>query len=145
MIANKYAYRIRWAKENDWSHVMEMVWKTFLKFEGNDYTQEGIKNFYDFITDTGLYQAFLRGEYQMLVAEQDQKIVGMASVRCGNHLSLLFVDEVYHHKGIGRDLMLYMCNYLKAEVGERYMSVKASPYAVNFYKKLGFHALRPEE
>ena len=41
--------------------------------------------------------------------------------------------------------MLNMCDYLKAEVGERYMSVKASPYAVNFYKKLGFHAIRPEE
>ena len=38
-----------------------------------------------------------------------------------------------------------MMEYLKTEAGERYMSLKASPYAVNFYRKLGFRAVTPEE
>ena len=66
---------------------------------------------------------------------------------CGttNHLSLLFVDEEYHHRGVGRSLMGRMCEYLKKEAGERYMSLKAAPYAVDFYRKLGFHAVHEEE
>ena len=38
-----------------------------------------------------------------------------------------------------------MCEYLKKEAGERYMSLKAAPYAVDFYRKLGFHAVHGEE
>ncbi len=38
-----------------------------------------------------------------------------------------------------------MCEYLKKEAGERYMSLKAAPYAVEFYRKLGFHAVHEEE
>ena len=123
---------------------MNMVWETFLKYEGNDYTEAGIESFREFITDEGLYESFLRGKYQVMVALDDGKIIGMASVRNYNHLSLLFVDENYHRKGVGRALMDEMCRYLK-EQGEKYMSLKASPYALKFYKKLGFRAVKPEE
>ena len=138
-------YVIRWAKAEEWAPAMKMIWKTFLKFEGEDYTSEGIKNFFDFITDDDLYAAFLKGNYQLLVALNGEQIIGAASLRCCNHLSLLFVDEEYHYRGIGRALMERLCQYLKEEVGERYMSLKAAPYAVNFYRKLGFRAVAPEE
>ena len=85
-------YEIRWAEDKDWIPAMHMIWKTFLKFEAVDYTEEGIRNFYDFITDEHLYKSFL-----------------------------------------------------KKEEGERYMSLKAAPYAVEFYRKLGFHAVHEEE
>lgn len=138
-------YECRWAKVDEWIPTMDMIWRTFLKFEGNDYTEEGIRNFYDFITDRELYQAFLRGSYQMMVALDGEKIIGAASVRNRNHLSLLFVDEAYHRRGVGRALMDKMCRYLKWEAGEKYMSLKASPYAVEFYHKIGFQTVAPEE
>lgn len=138
-------YEIRWARTEEWVPAMDMVWRTFLKFEGKDYTEEGIKNFYDFITDTGLYQSFLKGEYQMMVAVDGERVVGAGSVVNRNHLSLLFVDEAYHHNGIGKALMEKLCDYLKTEEGERYMSLQAAPYAVNFYRKIGFREVAPEE
>ena len=138
-------YEIRWAEDKDWIPAMHMFWKTFLKFEAVDYTEEGIRNFYDFITDEHLYKSFQQGRYQMMVALDGERVIGAASVRNYNHLSLLFVDEEYHHRGIGRDLMRRMCEYLKKEEGERYMSLKAAPYAVEFYRKLGFHAVHEEE
>ena len=53
------SYEIRWARDSEWSTTMKMIWRTFLKFEGQDYTQEGIRNFFEFITDDDLYISFL--------------------------------------------------------------------------------------
>jgi ribosomal protein S18 acetylase RimI-like enzyme len=140
-----FPYSIRWARVDDWEPAMKMIWRTFLRFEASDYTEEGIRNFLDFITDEKLFHAFLRGDYQMLVALDQERIVGVASVRNRNHLSLLFVDEAYHRRGIGRRLMELFCTYIKTEEGEHYMSLKAAPYAVNFYRRIGFQAVSPEE
>lgn len=138
-------YEIRWARETEWAPAMKMIWKTFMRFEGEDYTEEGIRSFFEFITDDDLYRAFLKGNYQMMVALDGSRVVGAASIRNCNHLSLLFVDEEYHHKGIGASLIGRLCEYLEKEAGERYMSLKAAPYAVEFYHKMGFRTVAPEE
>lgn len=138
-------YEVRWARESEWAPAMKMIWRTFLEYDGKDYTQEGIRNFFEFITDDDLYVSFLKGEYQMMVALTGGEIIGAGSIRSGNHLSLLFVDGAYHHRGVGRTIMTRLCDYLQQESGERYMSLKAAPYAVDFYRKLGFHTVKPEE
>lgn len=138
-------YEIRWARESEWASAMKMIWRTFLEYDGKDYTQEGIQNFFDFITDSDLYAAFLRGEYQLMVALYRGEIIGAGSIRNGNHLSLLFVEGAYHRMGVGSTILLRLCDYLQKEVGERYMSLKAAPYAVDFYRKQGFRMVRPEE
>lgn len=139
------AYRVRWAYETEWAPAMKMIWRTFLKYEGKEYTREGIQNFFDFITDDELYTAFLLGRYQMMVAVDGSRVIGAGTIRNRNHLSLLFVDEDYHHRGIGRAIINRLCQYLKEEAGEGYMSLKAAPYAVDFYHKLGFRTVKPEE
>ncbi len=138
-------YKIRWARSEDWQEIMEMVWRTFMEFEASDYTEEGILNFRDFITNGKIFQMFEKGTYPMLVATDGEKIIGQISVRNRNHISLLFVDRNYHKQGVGRSLILSMAEFLKKECGEIYMSVKAAPYAVGFYRRCGFHACAPEE
>lgn len=138
-------YEIRWARPQEWKPAMNVAWDTFLKFEGEDYSAEGIRNFYDFITDDKLYQSFLKGKYQMMVALENGAVVGMASVRNRNHLSLLFVKDTHHRQGIGRALLDTFCRYLKTELGEKSMTVQAAPYALEFYKRIGFHATGPEQ
>ena len=137
-------FEIRWARESEWSPTMRMIWRTFLKYEGNDYSQEGIKNFFDFITDDELHASFLKGQYQMMVALVGGQVIGAGSLRSRNHLSLLFVDERFHHMGVGSALLRRLCDYLKTEAGDRRMSLLASPYAVDFYRKQGFRQVRPE-
>lgn len=141
----KVPYEIRWARAEEWEPAMAMVWKTFMRFDASDYTVEGIRNFHEFIRGAQLYHSFLEGNYQMMVALEQQKIVGMISVRNRNHISLLFVDEKYHKNGIGRELIHAMCKYLKKEVGTDFLTVRAAPYAKQFYLKLGFFCISIEQ
>lgn len=141
----KFPYQIRWAYGQEWEDAMAMVWKTFVRFDGRDFSEEGIQKFYHFICDKKLYDAFLKGAYQMMLVLDHYKIIGVATIRYCNYVSLLFVDGDYHHKGIGRELMCTLCNYLKDEMGERYVSLKSAPGAVGFYRKLGFRVVRSEE
>lgn len=139
-----FPYEIRCAYGNEWQEAMGLAWKTFLKFESKDYSLEGIKNFNDFITDHGLYQMFSIGEYQLFVAVDQGKIVGIVTLRNATHISLLFVDEKYHKRGIASKLLEYLKQYLITEVGAYYLTVNSSPCAVGFYHKLGFKDLGPE-
>lgn len=130
---------VRPVNDEEYESVMGVVWKTFLRFEAEDYTKEGVESFQDFITDPTLYKMFLKGYYQIFGAFYRGEIVGMISLRDRTHISLLFVDERYHYQGIGRALMEYLKNYLLTEMGEYKMTVNASPYGTGFYHKLGFH------
>lgn len=139
------SYQIRSAYRDEWQDAMALAWKTFLQFEADVYTPEGVKNFENFITDSTLYRMFVKGEYQLFIALDQHKIVGMITLRDSTHISLLFVDAAYHRKGIGRALIKYLTNYLLAEVGAYRVTVNASPYGVGFYHKIGFRDLSPEE
>ncbi len=121
-----------------------MIWRTFLLFESKDYTQEGIDKFREFITDEELYLSFLEGRYRLLVALHQGQIIGAASVRNGNILSLLFVEEKFHRRGVGKRLLEMMCEHVAYEGGETKISLMASPYAVEFYRKQGFVAMGQE-
>ncbi len=136
--------QVRFAYRHEWQEAMELVWKTFLKFESEDYTSEGIDSFNDFITDTTLHKMFLAGTYQMFCAVKDNRIVGIITLRNGNHISLLFVEEAYHKQGIGKALVYQLAEYLMTEHRIDTMTVNASPYAVEFYHKCGFIDLGPE-
>lgn len=139
------AYQIRNAYREEWQDAMALAWKTFLRFEADVYSPEGVKNFENFITDSTLYRMFVMGAYQMFVAVDHSRLVGMLTLRDTTHISLLFVDEAYHRQGIGRGLIGYLADYLRTEVGAERMTVNSSPYGVGFYHKMGFRDIRPEE
>ena len=88
---------------------------------------------------------FVMGAYQMFVALDKKKLVGMLTLRDRVHISLLFVDEKYPRRGIGRALIQYVSNYLLTELQESRVTVNSSPYGVEFYHRLGFRDLRPQE
>lgn len=134
---------IRKAEMADWEETMAMIWKTFMKFEAADYGAEGTNNFRNFISDPMLRRMFLLGSYHMFVATHLNKIVGMVSLRDKNHISLLFVDEAYHKKGIGRRLIDTIGAFSKEEYGKEEITVNAAPYGLGFYRKVGFCSVSP--
>ena len=60
-------------------------------------------------------------------------------------ISLLFVDGAHHKKGIGTKLVDEVRNYILSEIGGSRLTVHSSPFAVDFYHKLGFRDLAPEQ
>lgn len=141
----KCRYEIRPAYRNEWDDAMALAWKTFMQFEAKDYPVEGIESFKNFITDQLLYKMFVMGSYQLFCAFDDNKMVGMISLRNETHISLLFVDSKYHRRGIGRALMEYLANYLVTEMGKDFMTVNAAPYGIEFYHACGFFDIGPIE
>lgn len=136
-------YAIRPATKDEWEDAMALAWRTFKKFVADDYSDVGVKEFYDFISDNNIYKMFLIGEYRLWVAELDGEIVGMISVRARHHISLLFVDEKFHRHGIGRDLIYTVADFV-SEHKENFVTVNASPYGVDFYHAVGFKDTREE-
>lgn len=136
--------QIRPIKQSEWTDAMALCWRTFLKYEAPEYKPEGVKNFYQFITDSILEKMFLMGEYRAFGAFEGDIIRGVLGVRDKTHISLLFVEEAYHYQGIAAELMNYTCRYiLNQKLGES-VTVNSSPYAVGFYHKMGFDDLDQE-
>jgi GNAT superfamily N-acetyltransferase len=138
------SYTIRQAYKEEWTSIMTLVWKVFLKYEAADYNSCGIESFQDFITNNTIYRMFLAGSYQVMVAVEEGTIIGVITLRNNNHISLLFVESDYHHQGVGRSLIRYVTDYLMKEIGTDKVTVNSSPFAIGFYHKLGFKDLGPE-
>ena len=135
---------VRCAYHSDWDGAMKLAWDTFVRFDAPDYSQEGIENFYKFVNDDMLRKMFVAGHYQLFVAVDNDKYVGMLSLREKKHISLLFVDERYHKHCVASALLTFVCRYAVTEEGIDRLTVNASPYAVEFYHKKGFKDLQGE-
>lgn len=134
---NAFFY-IRKAKPADWEDAMELAFRTFLRFEASEYGPEGVRNFRQFVTDESLKKMFLTGKYLLFVATDRDKIIGLISLRSNNHISLLFVDEKYHRRGVGKALVKYLQTYMLSYTKQEKLTVNAAPYGIPFYHKLGF-------
>ena len=81
---------------------------------------------------------FELGQYYAWGAyDEENVIVGIIGIRKQWHISLLFVEPRLHHQGIA-SLLLKQAFKEAADAGITEMTVFSSPYAVEFYHKLGF-------
>lgn len=131
-------FRIRKARTEDWENAMELAFRTFLKYEAMEYGPEGIRNFAEFVTDQSLKRMFLNGSYLLFIAVVGEQIIGLISMRSGNHISLLFVDEEYHRRGVGTALVRCLQSYMLHHTGYEKLTVNAAPYGIPFYHRIGF-------
>lgn len=140
---DKCEYEIRPIMRTEWEMAMQLAWDTFLVFEAPEYEPLGVKNFHEFVKGKELKQLFMLDEYAVYGAFMGKLMIGVLAIRRKNHVSLLFVDEQYHRKGIASSLLKYVFKE-KRKMGITEMTVNSSPYAVGFYHKLGFADLDKE-
>ncbi len=129
---------VRELKKEEWSPAMGLAWRTFLKYDAKSCDRDGINSFFRFVTDADLEKMFLIGEYKAFGAFEDGEIVGVSGVRSGNFLSILFVDEKYHRRGIGTRLVAAAAQYIYDENHRNTMLVYSARGATEFYHRLGF-------
>ena len=138
-------YEIRSLKRKEWDMAMQLAWDTFLVYEAPDYDPEGVKHFHEFVKGEELKNMFALGEYRAWGAfDEDDVIVGILGIRKHWHISLLFVEPRLHHQGIATDLLKHAFK-TAAENGINELTVFSSPYAVEFYHKIGFKDIDTEK
>ena len=134
---------IRFIDSEDWERAMSLSYETFLRFDASEFTEEGIANFRDFVSDNFLKRLFENGSYQVIGAYYRGRMIGVISLKDGSHISLLFVNEDFQKIGVGRALVLSLADYAKLKLHTNELSVNASPYATEFYHKVGFTDVGP--
>lgn len=119
--------------------VNELIVKSFDKYVGTGYSEEGIAIFKNYVRPELIIERFKEGIDYIITANDQDKVVGVIDIRNNDHISLFFVDEAYHKRGIARELFDRILEKLEVKKkGVSKITVNSSPYAVEIYKRLGF-------
>lgn len=115
---------------DEYESALKLSWEVFRVYEAPDYSEEGVRAFYNFIHDSTHFN-----KLKIYGAFDQEQLVGILATRSeGSHIALFFVKGEYQRRGIGKQLFEKGCkDNLSGE-----MTVNSSPYAVEVYHRLGF-------
>lgn len=123
---------------------LQLIEQVFDEFVAPDYSDEGIKFFKNvFINGEDFLAKFKSGAEIMYGAFAEEELVGCVSVNKKNKISCFFVKGIYHKKGVGKILFKQIEEEMMRR-NERVITLNASPFAIGFYKKLGFTEVHKE-
>lgn len=125
-------------KIEELKETLDLVKNVFDEFEAPYYTEEGINNFYEFASYNNI-QKQLKDNMKIFIVKDRNKIIGMIAITNYSHIAMLFINKKYHKKGIGTRLINYAKYYARINNRKIYsITVNSSPYAIEFYHKIGF-------
>ena len=125
---------------------LELVWEVFEEYEAPDYEEMGVKTFRHFIEYSSIVEKVNAGEMKFWGCYQNNFLVGVVAIREGQHISLLFVRGKFHHLGAGTMLVnAAIADIASGNPENPVVTVNSSPYAVEFYKAVGFEPLDEEQ
>ena len=131
-------YTIEELNLKDLKETLELVKKVFMEFEAPDYKKEGVDSFFKFVNYENILKN-LNENMIILIAKYNKKIIGMVAFFEFKHITLLFVDKIYQRKGVATRLINKAKEYcVENNKNLEYITVNASPYAKEFYHRLGF-------
>jgi len=134
----------RFLELNEWETAISLSYRVFLEFDAPYFPPSGVDRFRAFICNENLKKLFVSGSFVVVGAYDGDDMVGVIALRDNNHISLLFVDKRYHRQGIGRELVKELSYYSNKKLMQDTITVNSSPYAVDFYHKLGFKDISEE-
>ena len=129
-------YPVRRLRAGEIPDALALMWKVFLQFEAPEYSAEGIASFRASLEDEERIRSMT-----FYGAFDGMKLVGVLCMRAPQHIAGFFVDAAYHRRGIGRTLFETM----RQDYDRQVFTVHSSPYAVGFYRRLGFVPTQGEQ
>ena len=133
---------------NNLSLALDLVWEVFMEFNAPSYSETGIKTFRHFISYENMSQMIENGDMVFYGCYEGNELVGVIAMRQTFHLSLLFVKKEYQNRGVARRLFAVVKKYCaEKQKGKKssHITVNASPYAVEVYRRLGFSPITGEQ
>ena len=123
---------------------LELVWTVFSVFEAPEYSAEGIAEFRRFIEPDNILSKMQSGGMVLWGWYEGTQCAGVIAVSVTGHIHLLFVGSAYQRRGIATALF---------QAAERFfderqvtnVTVNSSPYAVEVYRRFGFHKTGEEQ
>ena len=93
---------IRKLDKTEYALATSLALEVYIQCGAEDFDEEGLNSFKSFISNEQLMN-----ELVIYGAFEDKNLVGiMGTKNEGKHLSLFFIRNEYHRKGIGRQLSL---------------------------------------
>lgn len=128
-----------------------LVSRVFMEFQAPSYSAAGVREFFDYIAWEALQDKLISGQLIMWSAHElwqgntSGVMVGYIAFDPQGHICLLFVDKDHHGQGVARSLLNQALAYYAQQgfVGD--ITVNASCYALEAYKKMGFEAQDVEQ
>lgn len=120
------------------SGALDLIWEVFKEFEAPEYSDEGIREFRNFIAPDKMKERMDNKKLLLWGYWCENKLVGTIAVRPPCHISLLFVDKEFHRRGIAKELYRTVLDFYAKNSSYNEITVNSSPYAVEIYHKLGF-------
>ena len=114
--------------------VCNLVARSFNEFIAPEFSEEGVEEFFKYANPRALKKRNELG-YLAMVSEIDGNLVGMIETRGSSHISMLYVDKLYHRRGVAKGLIKEAIKSLDLSPE---ITVNSSRYAVPFYESLGF-------
>lgn len=121
----------------------DLIWQVFREYVAPDWSQEGSDFFYEhFISEQSDYRKKVEGGDETCFGAYDEdKLVGVITVSNHGNISCAFVLPAHQRKGIGRELFQHACECILNEQTVPFeIRLNSSPYAVPFYRSLGFQS-----
>lgn len=130
---------IRKLTPSEYSEAIALSLQVFMECGTADFDANGLETFKSFV-----YNKELMNELTIFGAFDNSILVGILGTKQnGAHISLFFINQNYHRKGVGRILFDYAYANPAVSVGQ--ITVNSSSYAIRFYESLGFSKIAEEQ
>lgn len=125
---------------SDTRDVSRIVVSAFLDSVASGLSQEGINTFYD-LSSPEAFTKRLTEDNNILVYEDQGRILGMIELKEGRHVAMLFVSPAHQNQGIGKQLIEAALTCRRVQT----VTVSASIPSVAAYQNYGFNVVGSEE
>jgi GNAT superfamily N-acetyltransferase len=118
--------------------VSRLVMRSFNAHVGHEYSPQGVAEFTRYASPEAILER-AGARYLTLVGYLEGELAGMIQLRQYRHISMLFVDPVFHGRGVARSLFEAGLKSALAENPDLpSITVNSSLFAVPVYESFGF-------